>query len=149
MSNNSSSVRIVAISWFSALVMNTLFGTALLTSLFTEAEMVGEYALMGFVFAILFTSPLAAVLFMCLRIFVRMEIVGRQLFVCYYLAGMLLTSGTFVIFSFTVFASFLPIWSLFLVAAISGSLGMLIEYRAVVQLRKQDDQSAIRNFLND
>jgi len=149
MSNTSSSVRIVAISWFSALVMNTLFGTALMTSFFTDAEMVGEYALLGFVFAILFTSPLAAILFMCLRIFVRMEIVGRQLFICYFLAGMLLTAATFVIFSFTVFASFLPIWSLFLVAATSGSLGMLVEYRAVVQLSKQDDRSTIQNFLND
>ena len=149
MNSHPSTVKIILIIWISALLMNTLFGTALLTSLFTDAEMVEGYALIGFVFATIFTLPLAVILFMCLRLLVRMDFSGRKLFVLFFFTGNLLTAGCFVIFSFTAFASFMPIWSLFLVAMLSGSLAMLIEYEAIVQLRKQDDHSAIQNFLND
>ena len=149
MNSHSSTVRIILVIWISALLMNTLFGTALLTSLFTDAEMVEGYALIGFVFATIFTLPLAVILFMCLRLFVRMEFSGRKLFVLFFLSGNLLAAGSFVIFSFTDFASLMPIWSLFLVAIISGSLAMLIEYQAIVQLRRQDDHTVIQNFLND
>jgi len=147
--NNHPAIRIILIIWISALLMNALFGTALLTSLFTDAEMVEGYALIGFVFATIFTLPLAVILFMCLRLFVRMDFSGRKLFALFFLTGNLLAAGGFVIFSFTEFASVMPLWSLFLVAIISGSLAMLIEYQAIVQLRKQDDHSMIQNFLND
>src|SRR5215831_18362673 len=100
MNNHSSTVKIVLIIWISALLMNTLFGTALLTSLFTDAEMVEGYALIGFVFATIFTLPLAVILFMCLRLFVRMELSGRKLFALFFLTGNLLAAGSFVIFSF-------------------------------------------------
>ena len=149
MKPNSNSVRIVIIIWVAAVVMNTLFGTAFLTSLFTDAEMVGAYALVGFVFTAIFTLPLILVLFLFLKLFVRMEITGSKLFFLFFLAGNLLTSAVFLFFSFTNSASFLPVWSLYLVATTSGSLAMLLEYPSIVHLQKDPQEREFKNFLNE
>jgi hypothetical protein len=149
MKKRTDSIRIVAIIWIAALFLNTVFGTALLTSLFTDAEMVGAYALTGFVFAAIFSLPLAVVLLFCLDLLIRMEVSGKRLFFFFFLVGNLLAAGTFLIFSFTAMAELLPVWSLFAVAAASGSVAMLLEYRAIVQLRKSEDDRVYKTFLND
>ena len=149
MNTNPNSVRIVIVIWIAAVVLNTLFGTAYLTSLFTDAEMVGAYALVGFVFTAIFTLPLVLALFLWLKLLVRMEFTGRKLFFFFFAFGILLTSIVFLFFSFTNTASLVPVRSLFLVAIISGSLAMLLEYRSVVHLRKSHDEADFTNFLKD
>jgi hypothetical protein len=78
-----------------------------------------------------------------------MEVSGRRLFFFFFLVGNLLAAETFLIFSFTAMAELLPVWSLFAVAAASGSVAMLLEYRAIAQLRKSEDDRVFKTFLND
>jgi hypothetical protein len=140
MNSPSSSLKIVAVIWIVALLMNTVFGTALLTSLFTDAQIIGKVALIGFVFASIFTLPMMAVLLICLKIFMRMKISGLKLFGLFFITGNVLTAISFFVFSCSTVSEFLPVLSLYVIAGVSGSLAMLVEREAILHLGPQNEQ---------
>jgi hypothetical protein len=131
----SSPQKIVTVVWIAALLMNTVFGTAVLTSMFTEAEIIGKVALIGFVFAAIFTLPLIVVLFISLKTFIRLEISGLKLFGFFFITGNVLTAVSFFVFTYSSMSEFLPFASLYLVATVSGSLAMLLEREAILNIR--------------
>ena len=141
------SIKIILKIWAAALLMNTLLGTAILTDLFTDASMIGLFMLVGFVYAAVFTLPLIILLFIFLRVFVRMELSGKKLFGAFFATGLLLTMACFTLFFVLVGTLGFPIWSLLFVAMGSAAVGMLLEYRPVLQLRKEEEETHFQNFL--
>ena len=147
MNSHSHSIKILLRVWLAALFMNTLLGTAVLTDFYTYADMIGPIAFLGFFYAAVFTIPFVSLLFVCLRLFVRMELSGKKLFVYFLSTGVLLTVGSFTIFFLAIGGARFPIWSLLLVAVGSGIVAMLLEYRPVLQLKKDEEEKAYDGFL--
>jgi hypothetical protein len=140
MNSHSSPLKIVTVIWIAALLMNTVFGTALLTSLFTDGEIIGKVAVIGFVVASIFTLPMMAVLLICLKVFMRIKISGFNLFGLFFITGNVLTAISFFVFSCSTVSEFLPVLSLYVIAGVSGSLAMLVEREAILHLGPQNEQ---------
>ena len=147
MNSHSSSVKIILKIWLAALFMNTLFGTAALTDIYTDAEMIGPIAFLGFFYAGVFTLPFTSLLFVFLRLFVRMEINGKKLFTYFFVAGLILTMACFTIFFLVIGSAGFPVGFLLLIAMGSSAVSMLLEYRTVLQLRKDEKEKLYNSFL--
>jgi hypothetical protein len=138
MNTDSRTLKIVLRIWAAALFMNTLMGTAVITDLYTYAELIGPVALLGLFYSAVFTLPFVSLLLIFLRMFLGMAMAGRQLFSFFFLTGLFLTMACFTIFFVMVCTSSLPIWSLLMIALGSGGIAMLLEYRPIVELTKEE-----------
>jgi len=147
MHSRSASIKIILKIWAAALLMNTLIGTAVLTDLYAYADTVGLVALLGFIYATVFTLPFIALLCVSLRSLVRMDFSGKKLFGFFFTAGLLLTMASFTLFFLMAGMGILPVWSLLIVAICSSALAMLLEYRPVIQLRKDEVEAEYNRFL--
>ena len=147
MHSHSDSIKIVLKIWIAALLMNTLLGTAILTDLYTYADMIGLIALLGFLYGAAFSLPFFIILFFSLRLYVRMEISGKKLFSYFFLTGLMLATGCVTIFFLMAGTLGFPMWSLLSVALCSGAVAMLLEYKPVLQLRKDAEESRYDRFL--
>ena len=146
MNSQSHSIKIVFKIWLVALFMNTLLGTAVLTDLYTYADMIGTVAFLGFFYAAVFTLPFVSLLFVFLRLFVRMELIGKKLFTYFFITGLLLTMACFTLFFVVINTSSFPVWSLLLIAMGSSAVSMLLEYKPILQLRKGDEEKLYSSF---
>ena len=139
MNTDSRTLMILLRIWGAALFLNTLFGTAVITDLYTYAEIVGTVAFLGLFYAAVFTLPFASLLLLCLRTFVTMQLAGRKLFCYFFLTGLFLTMACFTIFFVMIGTAGFPIWPLLLVALGSSGVAMLLEYGRIAELAGKDE----------
>ena len=138
MNSDSQTLKILLRIWAAALFMNTLFGTAVITDLYTYAELIGPVAFLGLFYAAVFTLPFASLLLICLRMFLKMPLGGRKLFTYFFLTGLFLTMACFTIFFLMISTAGFPIWSLLMIAVGSSAISMLLEYRSITELGLKD-----------
>jgi uncharacterized membrane protein YbhN (UPF0104 family) len=138
MNSDSQTIKILLRIWVAALFINTLLGTAVITDLFTYAELIGTVAFLGLFYASVFTLPFVSLLLIFLRQLMRMELAGRKLFSYFFLTGLFLTMACFTIFFLMIGTTGFPIWSLLLIAVGSSAVAMLLEYRSITELGLKD-----------
>jgi len=127
--------------------MNTLFGTAVVTDLYTYAELIGPVAFLGLFYAAVFTLPFVSLLLICLRMFLKMQLAGKRLFSYFFLTGLFLTTACFTIFFLMIGTTGFAIWTLLLIAVGSSAVAMLLEYRPIVELSKEEEH-LYKSFLD-
>ncbi len=137
MNVDSLTIKILLRIWLAALFINTLLGTAVLTDLYTYAELIGVVALLGLFYSAVFTLPFVSLLLIILRMFLKREIAGRKLFAYFFLTGILLIMACFTIFFLVICTTGFPIFSLLLIAMGSGAVSMLLEYHPIIHLQKE------------
>ena len=138
MNSDSQTIRILLKIWAAALFINTLLGTAVITDLYTYAELIGPVAFLGLFYAAVFTLPFVSLLLIVLRLFLKMHLVGRKLFSYFFLTGLFLTMACFTIFFLMIGPTGFPIWTLLMIAVGASAVSMLLEYRSVVELGLKD-----------
>ena len=140
MNTDSRTLMILLRVWGAALFLNTLFGTAVITDLYTYADIVGTVAFLGLFYAAVFTLPFASLLLICLRTFLTMQVGGRKLFFYFFLTGLFMTMACFTIFFVMIETGGFPIWPLLMVALGSSAVAMLLEYGTITELGGKDER---------
>ena len=91
-------VGVVLRIWITALIVNTICGTAVLTGFFSNHDLVKFILGLGLFYGFLFSLPVALLFFLVMRISIANEMNGRMLFVYLLIAGIALTTLAFGLF---------------------------------------------------
>ena len=140
MNLDSTTIKILLRIWAVALFINTLLGTAMITDLYTYAEMIGPVAFLGLFYAAVFTLPFVSLLLIVLRMFLEIRLTGKRLFTYFFAAGLFVTMACFTIFFLMIATTGFPIWSLLLIATGSAAVAMLLEYKSITELRNKRER---------